>query len=46
MRINPVFHASLLELVLPNVETFVLELNQEVNKTIEYEVEEIIERTN
>ena len=42
IRINLVFYALLLELVLLNAETFILELNEEVNETIKYEVKEIL----
>ena len=45
MRINLVFYTLLLELVLLNAETFILELDYEVNKTIEYKVKEIIKQT-
>ena len=43
MKINPVFYALLLELVLPNIKTFTPGLNKEVNKTIKYEVKKILE---
>ena len=45
IRINPVFHALLLKLVPLNAETFVLELNEEVNEIVKYEVERILEKT-
>jgi len=41
MRIYLIFYVVLLELVLYNVLTIILELLEE-NKTIEYEVEDII----
>ena len=43
MRINLVFCALLLKLVLLNTEIFALELNEKVNKTVKYKVEEILE---
>ena len=45
IRINLVFYILLLELVLYNVKTFTLELNEVINKTIKYEVKKILERT-
>ena len=44
MRINPVFHISLLEPVPYNRKIFAPELDEEVNETVEYEVEEILEQ--
>ena len=45
IRINLVFYALLLKPVPPNAKTFALKLNEEINETIEYEVEKIIGRT-
>ena len=44
IRINLVFYALLLEIVLPNAEVFALELNKDVNETVKYKVEEILEK--
>ena len=41
MRINLTFYVSLLELVVDDVPTITLELSED-NKTIKYEVEDII----
>ena len=45
IRINLVFYALLLKLVPYNIKTFAPELNEEVNETIKYEVEEILKQT-
>ena len=45
IRINLVFYALLLKLVPYNAEIFILELNEEVNETIKYKVEKILEQT-
>ena len=44
IRINLVFYTLLLELVPYNIETFTPELDEVVNETIKYEVEEILKR--
>ncbi len=41
MRINPVFYVVLLELVPYNIPIIILDLSNK-NKTIEYEVEDVI----